>query len=168
MATVKKGKLSCAFFMSDVNPKTKSNKVATVDYWVLPAAVTAYNAAADDAARAATTIGALVTALENETNGVLKSVDVGFVYVSNLAPPASDSGFYAFDKFLQSSRDTVTGRAVTTTIPARNMTDVTLAPDGVSIIIADAPYSDFVAAYQAIVLSDDANAVSVIRASVTS
>lgn len=168
MATVKKGRVSIALYMSDTNPKTKSNKVATIDYWVTAASVTAYNGAADDSARAATAIGELVAALENETHGVLKSVDAGFVYVSNLAPPALGTAYYAFDKFLQSSRDVVTGRAVTTTIPARDMSGVTLAPDNVSIIITTEPYSDFVTAYEAIVLSDDSNALSVIRAFVTS
>jgi len=168
MATIKKGRLSLGFYMSDTNPKTKSNKVAKVDYWVAAAAVTAYNAAADDAARAATLIGELIAALENETIGVLKTVDAGFVYVQNLAPPASDSGAYAFDKFLQSSRDVINGHAVTTTIPARDMSGITLAPDGADIIITDTPYSDFVSAYEAVVLSEDQNAVSVIRAFVTS
>jgi hypothetical protein len=168
LATLKKGKVAFSFFMSDVNPKTKANKVSTVEYFVLPAAVTAYNAAADDAARAATTVGVLQTALENLTLGILKEVSVGFAYAQNLAPPAPDTFAFAFDKFLQSSRDVVTSRAVTTTIPARDDADIVIESDGVTIDISMTDYADFVAAYEAIVLSDDSNAVQVIRASITS
>jgi len=168
LATVKKGKVNFSFWMSEVNPKTKTNKVASVEYFVTAAAVTAYNAAADDAARAATLIGVLGTALENLTLGTLKSVSAGFDYSDSFTVPAPDVFAFSFDKFLISSRDTVDNRAVTTTIPARNDTNISIESDGTTVDIAAPDMSDFVTAYEAVVLSDSGNAVNVIRATISS
>jgi hypothetical protein len=167
MATVKAGKLSIAIWMSDTNAKSKTNKVSTVSYIVTAASVTAYNAAADDAARAATGIGGLITALENLTLGDLKEVTVGFTYDPGIAPPAADTFAFEFDKFLISSRDTVNQDAVKTSIPARNDAAIVIESDGTSVVITAPDMSDFVTAYEAVVLSGDLNAVQVLRASIS-
>lgn len=164
MAVVKVGKLDLAWYMSDWNPKSKTNKVSSISLRVTSAAVTAYNGAADDAARAATTIGVLITAYLNLTKGVLKSVSAGFEYDQNLAPPANTVGAYEFDKFLVSARDTSTNVATKSSIPARDLTNVTLGDDAVTVVLADgADVADFVSAYNAIVLSEDENAVAIQR-----
>lgn len=167
MATVKKGKVTIALWMSDTNPKTKTNKVSTIEYIVAAAAVTAYNAAADDAARAATTVGALVSAVENLTKGTLKEVTSGFTYASNLVAPVATDFAFEFDKFLISSRDSTNNQPVKTSIPARLDDNIVIESDGTSIDITAPDMSDFVTAYEAIVLSQDLNAVNVIRASIS-
>jgi len=93
MATVKVGKVSHSLLMSNKNPKSKRPQVSTIEHYVPAAAVTAYNAAADDAARAATLIGALVAAEQDLSLGVTKSVSVGFDYVDNAALPPTVSEF---------------------------------------------------------------------------
>lgn len=168
MATVKKGRLNVSIYMSETNPKTKTNKVANVGYFVTAASVTAYNAAADDAARSATAIGTLITALEDLTLGVVKSVEASFVYEQNLAPPVADTFAFDFDKFLISARDNINSHAVKSSIPARDDADIVIQSDGVSVDITAPDMSTFVAAYEAIVLSEDLNAVSVLRATITS
>lgn len=164
MATVKRGKLLVSLWMSDTNPKTHANKVSTMSFNPIPAQVTAYNAAADDAARSATLIGDLLTAIDALTLGIDKQVEVGFVYESNLAPPATTVVALNKDKFLVSSRDTINSEAQKVSIPARNDAAVTLESDGVTINIALVNMSTFVAAYEAVCLSDDGNPLEVLRA----
>lgn len=168
MATTKIGRVTISTYMSDTNARSKTNKVASVTYNVLAAAITAYNAAADDAARAATLIGDLLTAFESLTLGVTKSITVGFVYEENLAPPVDTDFAFEFDKFLVSSRDTVNSSAVRTSIPARNNTAIVIESDGTSVSITDPDMSTFRDAYEAVVLSEDNNAVEVLRASISS
>lgn len=168
MAIVKVGELTISTYMSDLNPKTKTNKVSSTKFRVTAASVTAYNAAADDAARSATAIGTLITAYEELTLGVTKDVSVGFTYQQNLAPPASDTFAFEFDKFLLSMRDTVTSDPVKSSIPARNDASIVIQSDGTSVSIADPDMSTYVDAVEAIVLSGDNNAVQVLRASISS
>lgn len=168
MAIVKVGELSIATYMSDTNPKTKTNKVSTTKFRITAAAVNAYNSAADDAARAATAVGTLITAYDDLTLGVLKEVSVGYTYQENLAPPAADTFAFEFDKFLVSMRDTVTSDPVKTSVPARNDAAIIISPDGTSVSITDPDMSTYVAAIEAIVLSGDNNAVQVLRASISS
>jgi hypothetical protein len=168
MAIVKVGELQISTYMSDLNPKTKTNKVSSTKFRITAASATAYNAAADDAARAATAVGDLITAYEELTLGVTKSVTVGFVYEQNLAPPAADTFAFEFDKFLLSMRDTVTSDPVKTSIPARNDAAIVIQSDGTSVSIADPDMSTYVDAVEAIVLSGDNNAVQVLRASISS
>jgi len=167
MAYTKVGKITFSTWMSDVNAKSKTNKVASVSYYVTAASVTAYNAAADDAARAATTIGALLTTFQDLTLGVTKSVEVGFEYRSNLAAPAADTFAFEFDKFLISSRDAVNNKAVKSSIPARKDSAIVIESDGTTVDITQPDMSDYVTAYNAIVLSDSFNAVNVQRASIS-
>jgi hypothetical protein len=164
MANTKKGFVSLGIYLSETNPKTKTNKVATIETLCLATAVTAYNAAADDAARAATLIGVWILTVDNLTLGNLHSIDVGFRYVTTDVPPAADEFALAKDKFLISSRDTVTQDAVKISIPARNDSAIAIESDGTTITITAPDMSDFVTAYEAIALSGDLNAVSVIRA----
>jgi len=168
MAIVKKGRLNVAIFMSDTNPKTKTNKVANVAYRVTSASVDAYNAAADDAARSATAIGGLITALEDLTLGVTKSVDVGYVYEQNLAPPASDTFAFEFDKFLISLRDDISSAPVRTSIPARNDSAIVIESDGTTVSITDVDMSTYTDALHAVMLSEDGNAVTALRATISS
>jgi len=168
MAVVKKGKLTLAFWMSDTNPKSKTNKVSSVTLNVTAASVTAYNGAADDAARAATTIGALIDAYTAMTTGVLKDVTAAFVYDQNAAAPAPSAVAYEFDKFLVQSRDNVNTEANKSSIPARDIADVVLESDGVTVQLDDGgDVAAFVAAYEAIVLSQDENPITIRQISVS-
>lgn len=172
MATIKKGKLDIALYMSNTNPKTRREKVSNITYFVKSTAVDAYNAAADDSARAATTVGELISAVEGLGQGVLKSVDVGYVYATGNTPPDSGSFVFPFDKLLVQSQDVVNGKAVTSSIPARNNAHVTVGSDGVSVLISGADETDevsaFIIAYESIVLSNDANDVAVDQITISS
>jgi len=157
MATVKVGKVTHSWFMSNKNAKSRRPQIASVDHYVSAAAVTAYNAAADDAARAATLIGALLTAENDLTKGVEYSVSVGFAYVQNAAlPPAISEFVFAFDKVGTSF--TADGEYYTSSIPARNDANITLSSDGVTVDLG-AGVSDevaaYVAAFNAVVLSEE-------------
>lgn len=164
MAIVKRGRVSLGFFMSETNPKTKTNKVSTMDMIVASGAIDAYNGAADDAARAATGLGNLITDIENLTKGVLKDVQVGYIYIQNLAPPAPDTFALDKDKFLVSSRDTTNSQPVKLSIPARDDSTIVIESDGVTIDITQPDMSTFVGHYEAIVISSDLHAIQVLRA----
>lgn len=164
MAVVKEGRLTVGIYMSETNPKTKTNKVSTMAFRVSSASVDAYNAAADDAARAATTIGNWLSALENLTKGVLKDVQVGYQYDQNLAPPDPDTFALDKDKFLVSSRDTTNSQPVKLSIPARNDAAIVIESDGITIDITQTDMADFVSHYQTIARSQDGNTVEVLRA----
>jgi hypothetical protein len=162
MAIVKKGKLTVGFWMSDTNPKSKTNKISSITLNVLAAAVTSYNGAADDAARAATTIGTLIDTYTALTTGVLEHVDAGFTYEQASVAPAPDQPAFASDKFLVQSRDNVNAEANKSSIPARDMADVVMESDGDTVTLADgADVAAFVTAYEAIVLSQDLNPLTV-------
>lgn len=162
MAT-KRGRVTLGFFMSELNPKTKTNKVSTIELICTSASVDAYNAAADDAARSATAIGNFITDTENLTLGVLKDVQVGYAYEQNITPPAADTFALDKDKFLFSSRDTVNSQPVKLSIPARNDADIQIESDGITIDITAPDASDWVGHYEAIARSRDGNAVNVLR-----
>lgn len=164
MATVKKGRLVVSLWMSDTNPKTHTNKVSTLSFNPTTAGVTAYNAAADDAARAATLIGELLVTIDDLTKGIDKQVDVGFTYESNLAPPTPDTFALNKDKFLVSSRDVINSEAQKVSIPARNDAAIVIESDGITVDITAPDMSTFVSAYEAVCLSDDGNALEVLRA----
>lgn len=163
----KASKLTLSWQMSDVNPKTKTPKIATRDYFINPTDAAAYVAAADATARDATDVGLFISAVCAMSLGNLYSVDISNVYYTNLAPPASDAFAFEFDQILISSRDTVNMQAVKTSIPARNDSVITPESDGVTLPLSDTPTSTFVSTYEAIALSQDANAVNVLRAVIT-
>jgi len=143
--------------MSNKNDKSRRPQVASVDHYVPAAAVTAYNAAADDAARAATLIGALLTAENALTLGVEVSVSVGFAYVQDAAlPPAVSEFVFAFDKIGVSFA--ADGEYYTSSIPARDNADITLSSDGITIDTgagASPEVLAYIAAFNAVVLSEE-------------
>lgn len=170
MATVKVGRVSHALLMSNKNDKSKRPQIATIEHYVTAAAVTAYNAAADDAARSATLIGALITAENDLSLGVHYSVTVGFSYVDNAAiPPAVSEFVFAFDKVGVSFA--ADGEYYVSSIPARNNANITLSGDGITIDLG-AGASDqilaYVAAFNAVVLSEESVAGTVVGMNIRS
>lgn len=163
MATVKLGKVTHSWFMSNKNPKSRRPQIASIDHYVPAAAVTAYNAAADDAARAATLIGALMVAENALTLGVEYKVDVGFVYTQDAAlPPAVSEFVFAFDKVGVSF--TADGEYYTSSIPARDNADITLSSDGVTVDTgagASPEVTAYIAAFNGVVLSEEGVAATI-------
>lgn len=157
MATVKVGKVTHSWFMSNKNAKSKRPQIASVDHYIPAAAVTAYNAAADDAARAATSLGAFLAAENDLTKGVEYKVDVGFAYVQNAAiPPAVSEFVFAFDKVGVSF--TADGEYYTSSIPARDDANITLSSDGVTIDLGAGASDEvlaYVAAFNTLILSEE-------------
>jgi hypothetical protein len=165
MATAKVGQVSHSWFMSEKNPGKPSNKQASVNHYVTAASVTAYNAAADDAARAATAIGLLFAAENALTKGVSVSVSVGFTYVDSAAfPPAASEFAYPFDKIGVSFR--ADGESYVSSIPAR-VTDnaiIGISGDGVNINIGVGVTDEieaYIEAFNAVVLSEEQAAVTI-------
>lgn len=155
MATVKTGKVSTSYLMSNKNPKSRSPQLATVEHFIPAAKVTAYNAAADDAARAATDLGVFLAAEAALTSGVVKKVDVGFAYVQDAAiPPTISEKVFAFDKIgIQFSAD---GEYYSSSIPGRKNTAITMGPDGITIDLTDgAAMEAYVAAFNTLILSEE-------------
>jgi len=166
MATIKTGKFSHTWYMSDKNPGKITNKTSTTEHYCSAANVTAYNAAADDAARAATAIGALITAENALTLGITLKVEAGFSYVDTLAfPPGVDDMAYAFDKIGVSFR--ADGESYVSSIPARVKDNavVGIGPDGINIVISGPAATDevlaYVEAFNTVVLSEEAAAVTI-------
>jgi len=163
MATVKLGKVSHSWLMSNKNPKSSRPQVASIYHFVPAAAVTAYNAAADDAARALTLIGALLVAENALTIGVEYKVDVGFVYTQDAAiPPTAQEFVYAVNKIGVSY--TADGEYYTSSIPARDEADIVMSNDGVTVDTgagASAETTAYIAAFNAVVLSEEAVAATI-------
>jgi len=155
MAFTKIGRISQSFLMSNTNPKSRRQKMATVEHYVPVAAVTAYNAAADDAARAATTIGVFFDAEAALSLGVVKKHDVGFSYVDLAAlPPAANEKVYPFDKIGVSF--TADGEYYVSSIPARDNDAFVVGPDGITILIeTGSAAEDYVAAFNAVINSEE-------------
>ena len=171
MAFSKQGVLTMSFLMSNTNPKTKRQKLSDVQIRLPSAEITAYNAAADDAARAATIPGTLIAAYQGLTRGVLKKVTAGFAYVDPTAiPPAADSFVFPFDKIGISFQ--ADGENYVSSIPARNDAALTMGPDGVSILITDPAWSAeieaFVPLFNDNVLSEEGAAVTITQMTIPS
>lgn len=172
MATIKTGVVNHTWIMSDKVPGSRRNKRASIAHYVPAAAVTAYNAAADDAARAGTTIGALIAAENALSIGVSEKVDVGFSYFDNaVLPPTVSEMAYAFDKLGVSFN--ADGENYVSSIPARSKDPdvVTLAPDGRTVLTgvgASAEVLAYVAAFNAVVLSEELVATTVVGIDVAS
>lgn len=165
MATTKVGKVSHSWFFSEKNAGKPSNKIASVDHYVTAASVTAYNAAADDAARAATAIGLLLAAENVLTRAVSVSVNVGFTYVDSAAfPPAASAMVFPFDKIGVSFR--ADGENYVSSIPGR-VTDnaiIGMSGDGININIGAGVTDEieaYIEAFNAVVLSEEAAAVTI-------
>jgi len=171
MAFSKQGILVQSYLMSNTNPKTRRQKLSDIA-WRLPSVqITAYNAAVDDAARAATIPGQIIAATQALTLGVLKKVTAGFTYVDPLAVPPAPSAFaFPFDKFgISFSAD---GENYVTSIPARNDSAVNMGPDGVSVLITDPAWSAAIEAFVPLfndnVLSEENAAVLITQITIPS
>jgi hypothetical protein len=168
MATVQENFMQLSYLMSNTNPKTKRQKIASIEWRVPEVSVTNYLAAADDAARAATAIGVLAAATDALTLGVRKGISVGSRFVDSAAlPPDPDQFVFPFDKFgIGFAAD---GENYVTSIPARDDSAVTVGADGVSITLEDGgAVEDWVTAFENIVLSEELAAVTVTRMTITS
>jgi len=171
MATVQESFLERSWFMSNTNPKTRRQKLATVRWRVPEIVVTNYLAAADDAARAATAAGLLVAAADALSLGVGVKVTVGSAFVDNLAvPPDADTFVFPFDKFGISYR--ADGENYVSSIPARKDSAVTMSSDGISVIITDPAWSaaveEFITQFESIVLSEEGAAATITQITITS
>lgn len=171
MATVQENFIERSWLMSNTNPKTRRQKLATVRWRVPEVVVTNYLAAADDAARAATAAGLLVAAADALSLGVGKKVTVGSAFVDNLAvPPDPDTFVFPFDKFgVAFAAD---GENYVSSIPARDDSSVTMGSDGISVIITDPGWSAeveaFIGAFESIVLSEEGAAATITQITITS
>jgi len=172
MATTKVGTVTHTWLMSNKDPRSKNTrpKTASVSHYVAAAAVTAYNAAADDAARAATLIGALIDAENALSKGVHVKVDVGFAYVDSAAiPPTVSEGAYPFDKFgISFAAD---GEYYVSSIPARLMTAVEMSSDGITVNTgtgATTETTDYISAFNGVVLSEELVAATLVGMNVRS
>ena len=171
MATVQQSYLERSWFMSNTNPKTRRQKVATIRWRVPEVVINNYLAAADDAARAATAAGQLIAAADALSLGVGMRVTVGSDFVNDAAvPPAADDFVFPFDKFGISFR--ADGENYVSSIPARKDSAVTMGADGISVIITDPAWSAeveaFIGAFEAIVLSEENAAVTITQITITS
>lgn len=168
MATHVETVLVIDYLMTNENPKTRRNKIATFTTRVTQVSGQAYVAAADHAARLATTIGDLITATNALSIGVMKSAGIVYRDVDDAAvAPSSSAGVYPFDKFAASL--VAAGHNSQITIPARKDSAVTFESDGVSLVLADgAAVADWVAAFQTVALSEDLAAPNVERMFVVS
>lgn len=157
MAIVKTGKISQSFLMSNKNAKSRRPVVATVEHYVAAADITAYNAAADDGARAATDIGLFFAAEAALSSGVVLKREVGFAYVENAAiPPTANAGVYPFDKFGVSFQ--ADGEYYVSSIPGRNMDAVVIGSDGITIDTGAGASDEteaYVAAFNTTILSEE-------------
>jgi hypothetical protein len=170
LATTQVNFIERSWFMSNTNPKTRRNKVATIRWRVPEVVVTNYLAAADDAARAATAAGQLIAAADDLSRGVPVKVTVGSAFEDSTAvPPEPDQFVFPFDKFGISFR--ADGENYVSSIPARDDANVTVGGDGISVILGDAATDEikaFVLAFENIVLSEEGGAATITQITVTS
>jgi hypothetical protein len=170
VATIQTNEISISVLMSNTNPKTRRQKLATVTYNVSEVVVNNYLSAADDAARAATAAGLLIAAFLNLTLGVLKKVSVGSVFSDSAAvPPAVDLFVFPFDKF--GIAYVSNGENFVSSIPARDDSNVTVGADGVSVDIATAPTAEvtaFIGAFENIVLGEDGGSATITQITIPS
>lgn len=163
LATKAEYRLNIAYMMSNTNPKSGQPQISTFSSRIKTVSATAYFAAADDAARAATTVGALITATNALTKGVPKSWGVGLAVVDLAAvPPSPGADAYAFDKFAVAIL--AAGENSQLTIPARKMSAVTIETNGIDVELADgAAVADFVDALETVGVDEDLNIETVQR-----
>jgi hypothetical protein len=168
MATHTESRLVISYFMTNENPVTRRNKIATFETRITGVSSKAYQDAADSAARAATTVGTLITKTNALTLGVPKSWGIKFVEVDDAAtPPGSGAGVYPFDKFAAAL--VAAGQNSQITIPARKDSAVTFESDGISLVLADgAAVADWISAFQTVALTEDLLAPNVERMFVVS
>lgn len=160
-------RLTVSYYMSNTNPKSRRNTIANFACRIKAVSAQAYLAAADTAARAATTVGVLITATNLLTIGIPAAWAVA-LHVVDLAatPPEPDDFVFSFDKFAASL--VAAGENSQITIPARNDGVVTVESDGVSLDLTDTQVAAWIAAFEAIALDEDLNSPTVNRMFVTS
>jgi hypothetical protein len=152
--------------MSDKVAGKPVNKTSTIEHYVSAASAAAYIAAADDAARDATAVGALITAEAALSLGVTLKIEVTTVFVDTLAfPPGVDTGAYSFDKIGVSFR--ADGESYVASIPARVKDNDVLgvSGDGININyvtpLATAEVLAYVEAFNTVVLSEEDASVTI-------
>lgn len=156
-------RLNISYLMSNINPKSRRNQIANFSTRVTAASAKAYMAAADSAARAATGVGALITATNALSLGVPQDWGVNVsIFDTAAVPPSAGADAYAFDKFAVSL--VAAGENSQLTIPARNMSAVVIETDGVSVELADgANVAAFVTALETVGVDEDLNNETVQR-----
>jgi len=173
MATLKQARISHTWYMSDKIPGKPTNKTSTTEHYVSAGDAAAYVAAADDAARLATNVGILIAAENALSLGVTLKVDVATSFVNSLAfPPGSEDFVYSFDKIGVSFR--ADGESYVSSIPGRVKDNavVGISADGININIDGAAMttevSDYIEAFNTVVLSEENAAVTIVGMNVRS
>jgi hypothetical protein len=156
-------RLNISYMMSNINPKSGKNQISTFSTRIKTVSAQAYFAAADETAREATTVGALITATNALCKGVPQSWGVGLgVFDTAATPPSAGADAYAFDKFGVAL--IAAGENSQITIPARKMSAVTVETNGIDIELADgAAVADFVSALETVGVDEDLNNETVTR-----
>lgn len=151
------------FLMSNINPASKTPVIGRFTQRISQVSAQSYVAAADAAARAATTVGVLIAKASDLTNGVFLSADVKYGEIEDtaVAPDISD-GVFRFDKFAFKYDAGLKNYQVS--IPGRDMGAVTLESDGISLLLTDgAAVQDFVDALTAIGLGDNGHVIDAVK-----
>lgn len=163
MAFLLQARMNIRYLMSNENPKSRTNKVAVFSTRITLASALAYTDAADEAARLATTVGALFTATNALSLGVPVSYGVTFDDVNQLASPPDPGDFvFPFDKFAASLHGATTPTNSQITIPARKDSAVTVESNGVSLQLDDgAAVAAWIVAYETVGLNEDLDRVNV-------
>jgi len=162
MATVKVGDFSISLYMSNKNSDSGDPRVSTISYNVPIAAINLYNDAADDAARAATLLGALVTAVLDLTRGTLARVSSGYAFIQDATiPPTVSDQVFPFDRINTSYKAGI--RNYNSGIPGRVLDSaiLNLGSDGVSLDTgagASAEVLAYIAAFNGVVLGVNGSA----------
>jgi len=132
-------------------------------FYVPQAEAQSYNGAADDTARAATDIGAFVTAYMAMTEASLISVSVGKEVLTEPAPSFPVKTILRGNKLQFSVR--ANGRNHVFNVPARDAANYIQDAHSLDVsIVSPAAMTTFVSSYNALVLDADGNA-STIRSS---
>jgi hypothetical protein len=163
MATKAEYRLNISYMMSNINPKSGKPAISTFSTRIKSVSAAAYFAAADDAARAATTVGALITATNALSKGIPQAWGVGLsVFDLAAVPPSAGADAYMFDKFAVALL--AAGENSQLTIPARKMSAVTIETNGIDVELADgAAVAAFVTALETVGVDEDLNAETVQR-----
>lgn len=168
MANNTKYELFVNYLMSDDNAKSKTPKISSFRQRITGASGKSYIDAADDAARAATTAGVLIAAANALCKGVPVAFGVDFTseVIPKPSPPAVSTFTFASDKLVTHYKGTNDNAHVS--IPAFLGTALTMESDGVDVVQADgAAVEDFVNAFEAIALDEDATLTTVQRINVS-
>jgi hypothetical protein len=155
-------RLNIAYSMSNKNPKSGRAVISTFSTRIKEVSAQAYINAADSAARSASSVGTLIHQTNLLTLGTPMSWGISFdVEETTAVPPLVSDAAYPFDKFAVSLL--AAGENSQVTIPARDMSVVTLETDGITVQTGAAIPDDWITAYEAIALDEDLNSPTVER-----